>query len=102
MRSHCFKFSFNQIVFDYKIQYRFSGKIIMTTRHPNCNRCLNDFPFDKQDLRCEVCFALDGRVCLGGSHPRADAGINLNFSFVCLYIFVSFPLPLNYSYFLSF
>ena len=38
-------------------------------RHPNCNVTLEMFPFPELHLRCEVCFALDCRVCLGGSHP---------------------------------
>eukprot|EP01031_Cornospumella_fuschlensis_P038487 gene38487-46781_t len=43
--------------------------IPIVSRHEGCNRSLQDFPFDHQHLQCAVCFALDGRICLSGSHP---------------------------------
>lgn len=41
----------------------------MNQRHPLCYRTIGAFPFEVQHLRCEVCYELDARHCLGGSHP---------------------------------
>lgn len=40
-----------------------------TSRHVRCNRVLEDFLFETIQVRCEDCFALDKRICLGVSHP---------------------------------
>lgn len=48
-------------------------------RHPGCFRSLETFPFDQQHLECAVCFALDGRISLGGSHPPMRPAGKLSF-----------------------
>mmetsp|Transcript_7681 Transcript_7681/g.10885 ORF Transcript_7681/g.10885 Transcript_7681/m.10885 type:complete len:507 (-) Transcript_7681:211-1731(-) len=40
-------------------------------QHPYCRCEFEDFK-ESKIVRCDVCFALDGRTCLGGSHKRHE------------------------------
>ena len=43
-------------------------------QHEECNLFLEDFEKSERSQRCDGCFALDGRTCLGVSHKRKDTG----------------------------
>ena len=44
----------------------------MQQQHPLCQFEFEDFKKSKT-VRCDFCFTLDSRVCLGGSHKRRGA-----------------------------
>ena len=41
----------------------------LNMQHPNCQCEFEDFK-ESLTARCDVCFILDGRHCLGGCHKR--------------------------------
>ena len=42
----------------------------LNMQHPNCQCEFEDFKESLTASRCDVCFILDGRHCLGGCHKR--------------------------------
>ena len=42
-------------------------------QHPNCRCKFEDFKESNSlTVRCDVCFTLDGRTCIGGVHKRRE------------------------------